>query len=272
MADDDGSGYAHPVKKPYEPAADPSTDRSTESRTQPSTDPATEPSTDPATELRRQGGLALRLAAGGGLAALVATPFLLLMLLVTSESEELENVDQFVADTANTWALSRPWAVDTLDILEQVLAPWTFRAMVLVAVLLLWRRGDRRLATWAVVTMALGGALGVLAKDLVERARPTFAEPVATAAWYSFPSGHALNSMLGAGVLLLLSLPHLSHRGRIAAWVSAAAVVAVTGFDRIGLGVHFLSDILGGWVVALAVLAGTTVAFGTSPRARARKP
>jgi membrane-associated phospholipid phosphatase len=30
--------------------------------------------------------------------------------------------------------------------------------------------------------------------------------------------------------------------------------------------VHFLSDVLAGWVVALAVLAGTTVAFGTRPR------
>jgi membrane-associated phospholipid phosphatase len=255
MADNDGPGYAHPVSPPYEPVTDPSTD----------------PSTDPATEVRRQGGLALRLAGGAGLAALVATPFVFLMLLVTSESEELESVDRSVADAANAWAVTRPWAVDTLDVLEQVLAPWTFRAVVLVAAVLVWRRGARRLATWAVTTMAVGGTLGVVAKSLVERARPTFAEPVATASWYSFPSGHALNSMLGAGVLLLLALPHLRRRGRIAAWATATAVVALTGFDRIGLGVHFLSDVLAGWVVALAVLAGTTVAFGTSTRSPTSK-
>ena len=250
MAEDHGPGYVHRVSQPYEPVPDASAD----------------PSTDPATEVRRQGGLALRLAAGAGLAALVATPFVFLMLLVTSESEELESVDRSVADAANAWAVTRPWAVDTLDVLEQVLAPWTFRAVVLVAAVLVWRRGARRLATWAVVTMAVGGTLGVVAKSLVERARPTFAEPVATASWYSFPSGHALNSMLGAGVLLLLALPHLRRRGRIAAWSTAIAVVALTGFDRIGLGVHFVSDVLAGWVVALAVLAGTTVAFGTRQR------
>jgi undecaprenyl-diphosphatase len=156
--------------------------------------------------------------------------------------------------------------VDTLDVVEHVLAPWTFRVVVFVVAVLFWLRGARRLATWAVVTMAIGGALGVLIKGLVERARPIFAEPVATASWYSFPSGHALNSMLGAGVLLLLALPHLRRRGRIAAWTAALSVVALTGFDRVGLGVHFLSDVLAGWIVAVAVLVGTTVAFGTRPR------
>ncbi len=250
MAEDDASGYPHRVSQPYEPV----------------TDPSAEPAADAVTEVRRQGGLALRLAAGAGLAALVATPFVFLMLLVTSESEELEGVDRTVADSANAWAVTRPWAVDTLDVVEHVLAPWTFRVVVFVVAVLFWLRGARRLATWAVVTMAIGGALGVLIKGLVERARPIFAEPVATASWYSFPSGHALNSMLGAGVLLLLALPHLRRRGRIAAWTAALSVVALTGFDRVGLGVHFLSDVLAGWIVALAVLAGTTVAFGTRPR------
>ena len=239
-------GYAYRVSQPYEPVAD--------------------SSAEPATQVRRQGRLALRLTAGAGLAALVAIPFLLLMLLVTSESERLHRLDRSVADTMNTWSLSRPWAVDTLDALEQVLSPWTFRVVVLVAAVWVWRRGARRLATWAVVTMAVGGVLGVLVKGLVERARPTFDEPVATAGWYSFPSGHALNSLLGVGVLLLLALPHLSRRGRAAAWAAAVAVVVLTGFDRVGLGVHFLSDVLAGWLVALAVLAGTTVAFGTSRR------
>ena len=229
-------------------------------------EPLAESSAEPAAQVRRQGRLALRLMAGGGLAALVAIPFVLLMLLVTSESERLERLDRSVADALNLWAQDRPWAVDTLVILEQVLTPWTFRIAVLLVAVLLWRRRARRLAIWAVVTMAVGGVLGVVAKGLVERARPTFPEPVATASWYSFPSGHALNSMLGAGVLLLIALPHLGPRGRVVAWATAVAVVVLTGFDRIGLGVHFLSDVLAGWVVALSVLVGTSVAFGTSRR------
>ncbi len=100
--------------------------------------------------------------------------------------------------------------------------------------------------------MAVGGILGVLLKLLVDRARPAFPEPVAHASGYSFPSGHALNSMLGVGVLLLVFLPVLRGTGRIIAYVAGAAVVLLTGYDRVALGVHYVSDVLAGWVVALA--------------------
>jgi undecaprenyl-diphosphatase len=84
---------------------------------------------------------------------------------------------------------------------------------------------------------------------------------VAWAGDYSFPSGHAQNSLLGVAVLLLIVLPLLRRRGKVAAWCAAVSVVALTGFDRVALGVHYLSDVLAGWLVALALLAGTTVAF-----------
>ena len=92
---------------------------------------------------------------------------------------------------------------------------------VLGVAIWLWRRGAQRLAVWAVVTMAVGGVLGVLLKLLVDRARPAFPEPVAHASGYSFPSGHALNSMLGVGVLLLVFLPVLRGTGRIVAYAGS---------------------------------------------------
>ena len=124
---------------------------------------------------------------------------------------------------------------------------------VLVVAVWLWRRGAKRLAAWAVVTMVIGGVLGVVLKLLVERARPAFPEPVAHASGYSFPSGHALNSMLCVGVLILVFLPVLRPAGRVLAYAVGALVVLLTGFDRVALGVHFVSDVLAGWVVALAV-------------------
>ncbi|MGI8535176.1 MAG: phosphatase PAP2 family protein [Mycobacteriales bacterium] len=50
---------------------------------------------------------------------------------------------------------------------------------------------------------------------------------------------------------------------RALAWSAAVGVVLLTGFDRIALGVHFVSDVLAGWIAAGAVLAGTATAFGT---------
>jgi undecaprenyl-diphosphatase len=206
-------------------------------------------------------GLLARLGLGAGIAALVAIPFTLLLVLVESEWEPLERLDRSVADTLNSLTRGDSFLVDGLEVGADVFDPWVFRGLAVGVAVWLWIRGARRLATWAVVTITVGGILGVVLKALVERARPSFDEPVAHAGGYSFPSGHALNSMLGVAVLILIFLPVLSRVGRAIAFGVGAAVVLVTGFDRVALGVHFVSDVIAGWVVALAVVAGTTIGF-----------
>jgi undecaprenyl-diphosphatase len=112
-----------------------------------------------------------------------------------------------------------------------------------------------------VTTAAVGGVVGVLLKLVVTRARPAFDQPVAHAGGYSFPSGHALNSFLCTGVLILVFLPILSRAGRWLAFALGTAIVLLTGFDRVALGVHYVSDVVAGWIVALACLASTAAAF-----------
>ena len=202
-----------------------------------------------------------RLALGGLAALAVAIPFTLLALLVLSEWGPLARLDAHVANDLNAYALARPYLVDVLHIASVVFDPWVFRLVVAVVAGWLWTRGAKRLAVWAVTTTVIGGVLGVVLKLIVSRARPAFDEPVAHAGGYSFPSGHALNSFLCTAVLILVFLPVLSRAGRMLAYALGAAVVLLTGFDRIALGVHYVSDVLAGWIVALAVLAGTARAF-----------
>lgn len=223
-------------------------------------DPDVPPSAPPD---RREVRLAVRLALAAALAAAVALPFLGLLLLVEGQAEWLERLDVDLAESLHRWAIERPGVVDALDVVAVVLGPWMFRLLVVAAAAVLWVRGARRLAIWAVMTMAIGGVLGVVLKEIVERARPSFPDPVATASSSSFPSGHALNSFLGAAILLLIVLPVLGRRGRAVAWTLAVSVVALTGFDRTALGVHYLSDVVAGWIAAAAVVVGTTTAFGT---------
>jgi membrane-associated phospholipid phosphatase len=202
-----------------------------------------------------------RLALGGLAALAVAVPFILLALLVLGHWHPLAQLDARVADDLNSYARVRPHLVDALRILANVFDPWVFRAAVVLVSVWLWRRDARRLAIWAVTTMTIGSVLGALLKLVVSRTRPAFEQPVAHSNGYSFPSGHAVNSFLCTGVLILVFLPVLSRTGRWLAYVLGAAVVLLTGFDRVALGVHYVSDVIAGWIVALACLAGTAGAF-----------
>jgi undecaprenyl-diphosphatase len=220
-----------------------------------------------------------RLGARLGLAALAAAvfavPFAALLVLVRDSWAPLAHLDEAVAERLHGATLARPWLADTLTVVSYATSPWVFRVAVLAAAVVLWRRGARRPAVWAAGTMALGGTLGGLVKVLVARARPTFDEPIYTAAGYSFPSGHALNSLLGCTLLLLLLLPVLRDHGRtatVAAVLVAATVVLLTGYDRVGLGVHYVSDVLAGWTLALATVAATTVAFEAWRQGEGRTP
>jgi membrane-associated phospholipid phosphatase len=200
------------------------------------------------------------------LAAGLALPFVVLLLLLEGRDQTLERLDLRTAERFHGWALDSDALVVAGEVVAVVLDPWVYRAVVLAVAVWLWRRGAHRTAVWAVGTMAVGGLLSAGLKLAVGRPRPSFEDPVATSGGYSFPSGHAMGSMLGAAVLLLLLLPHLSPAGRRTAWALAAGTVLLTGLDRIVLGVHYLSDVVAGWSAALALVVAMTVALGPSSR------
>jgi membrane-associated phospholipid phosphatase len=149
---------------------------------------------------------------------------------------------------------------------------WRLGALILVVWLV--RRGAARLAWWVVLTITLGGMLGAVLKLLVGRGRPDLLDPVAQATGYSFPSGHALNSALGAGVFLLVLLPFTSGRPgrRIALWTVVVVVPLVTGVCRVGLGVHWTSDVVAGWLLGVAVVVTTAAGFEAWRRHSGRRP
>jgi membrane-associated phospholipid phosphatase len=205
-----------------------------------------------------------RLALAALAAFLVAVPVTLLALAARGGWAPVRNFDLRVAADLHRTIGGQQWLVDTLNVLDTVLHPTVFRVAVVVLVVVLARRGAWRLAWWAAITMATGSALGLVLKLIVARSRPSFDMPLATAPGYSFPSGHALNSTVGALVLLLAVLPALpTVRRRVAAWVAAVAVIGLTAFDRIALGVHYVSDVVAAWLVGVALVAATAAAFET---------
>lgn len=208
-------------------------------------------------------GLGSRLLAGALATVAVTVPLTLLTALVLSRSADLRAWDTSVVDAVHGQVIIRPELGRLLGWLSVVTHPYTVRAVTAVLVTWLWLHRQRRRAVWLAATIAIGGALSPLLKDAVARARPVFEHPVALAPGYSFPSGHALNSMLLAACVVLLL--HGPTRGRplrrASSWTGAVLFVLVTGADRVGLGVHYTTDVIAGWLVALATVAITTTAF-----------
>ncbi|MFE3636607.1 phosphatase PAP2 family protein [Streptomyces cellostaticus] len=203
-----------------------------------------------------------RLLGGAALAAVAAVAFGLLLTLVEGQWRPLRHLDTSAARDLHAYALRHPGWTDVLHLLsDRIWDPSTLRAAVAVLTGWLLYRRAWRLAAWAAVTAVAGGLIGLLAKIVVERARPALHDPVAHAAGYSFPSGHAMTATTSFAVFMLVLAPLVPRAWRVACWCVAVFCVLGVGFTRVALGVHWFSDVLGGWLLGVAVVSLTAWAF-----------
>lgn len=120
-----------------------------------------------------------------------------------------------------------------------------------------------------VLTVPVGMLLNVLLKNIFQRARPSFDNPLLTLTTYSFPSGHAAGATLFYGVLAAyLICRAASWRWRMAIALLAILLVTLVGLSRIYLGVHYLSDVLAALAASSGWLAVSLTAVGTLRKRR----
>lgn len=127
-------------------------------------------------------------------------------------------------------------------------------ALVAISGLVAARVRPERWATgWA---LALGtlGAWGLIdgIKFLAHRPRPSLYTPLIPTGGYSFPSGHALIGVAVYGLLAHMLLPRVRNRSKRVLLGIVSAIFALSiGVSRVYLGVHYPSDVLAGWCLAL---------------------
>ena len=208
----------------------------------------------------------------GAAIALVAVPFGLLLFLVEDRWSPLYSVDAGARDDLHALAVDSGALVTALKVLSTIGSALVyFPLFAAVAAWLAWRRLPR-LAAFVVVTVGGSALLNLLVKLAVHRARPVLPDPVAHAAGASFPSGHAQSAVVAASVLLLVFLPLLGGAARTIAIAVAVAYVLAIGFARVALGVHFVSDVLAGYVLGAAWTAAMIAAFNTWRRESGKPP
>ncbi|MFF7440277.1 phosphatase PAP2 family protein [Streptomyces sp. NPDC008122] len=197
---------------------------------------------------------------------------LILLLLVAVGWSPLLSFDRSVAEALHRSALAHPGFTHVNRVLtDWVWDPWTMRALAAVATVLLWWRKERRPALWVAGTSLLAAGLQQALKSLVDRDRPQWTDPIDSARYSAFPSGHAMTATVTCGLLLWVLALHWRDEWR--GWGTVAGVAAVSvlgvGFTRVYLGVHWPSDVVEGWLLGWFCVAVAVLTYRWSERREA---
>jgi undecaprenyl-diphosphatase len=124
------------------------------------------------------------------------------------------------------------------------------------AILIIVRRKWLVLAAWIAGFMG-AGALSYMLKIVIHRPRPVGASAFLHGETFSFPSGHALGSLVGYGMLAYVIGANWleSRRARLRLAIATAVLVIAIGISRLYLGVHYFSDVVGGYAVGILWLS-----------------
>jgi undecaprenyl-diphosphatase len=202
--------------------------------------------------------------------AAAALVFTILLAGVRLQWRPLESVDHGAAARINGLVAGHPALVSVVKAVTWLGSDGVLWTIIGVSAVFLAFRRRWRLVAYLLVTGAGALVMDPLGKDLVGRLRPVVAHPIAHGGGNSFPSGHSLGSIVCYGAVFLVFLPAARGRWRTALRAVIVTLVALIGISRILLGVHYLSDVLGGWTLGITWLGLTAFAFELTRRAEGR--
>ena len=196
-----------------------------------------------------------------------ALVFTILLVLVRLQWRPLESVDHGAAVHINALVAGHPALVAVVKAVTWLGSDGVLWTIIGVSAVFLAFRRRWRLVLYLLVTGAGALVMDPILKDLVGRLRPVVAHPIAHGGGNSFPSGHSLGSIVCYGAVFLVFLPAARGRWRAVLRAVIVTLVALIGISRILLGVHYLSDVLGGWTLGITWLGLTAFAFELTRRA-----
>ena len=131
-------------------------------------------------------------------------------------------------------------------------------SVVVLCLLLMILPGRMKIGLPVTLMVVAGFLVQTLFKMLIARPRPDAAFWLVDESTYSFPSGHSnINMIIWIALFVLVGRLLISKNHRTAAFILRivfAAIAVLIGFSRLYLGVHYPSDVLGGWFLAGTLL------------------
>ncbi|WP_428908384.1 phosphatase PAP2 family protein [Niallia sp. Krafla_26] len=171
--------------------------------------------------------------------------------LVTFDHTIITAIQSAISDRNTLWMLM---------ITELGSVKWITIFVILTAVWLLYKK-KYSLAIFMMAASGIGALFNMWLKWLFKRERPDIL-PLLSEESFSFPSGHAMGSFIFYGSLAYLII-HLVHKKswQLFSIVVNALFILFIGLSRIYLGVHFPSDIVGGYLAGSAWLLSCIILF-----------
>lgn len=127
--------------------------------------------------------------------------------------------------------------------------------LIVIAVLILVFIKNKKQGVAVAINLALAPLTNQIVKQFFRRPRPALEYRLIEETGFSFPSGHSMTSMAFYGFLIYLVYNNVKNK--TVKWMLItllSLVILSVGFSRIYLGVHYTSDVLGGFVEGIAYL------------------
>ncbi|QWF22509.1 phosphatase PAP2 family protein [Nocardioides sp. LMS-CY] len=201
-------------------------------------------------------------------AALCFVLFGLLLLAVVGDAAWLVDLDDR-GEGSQTWATDVGWLHDVLRVIEVATGTIAMTAYTAVLFVLLLRRYHRA-AFFTAGVMIVTAVATTLLKGLVDRDRPPWQSTEALLHNGAFPSGHASSITAFAGIVIVLVGMLVRRRSvRRLAYVGAVLLVVVVCLDRVLLGRHYPSDVVGGVLLGAGFVLLAIGLYNPRPRGHA---
>ncbi|HEX5597848.1 MAG TPA: phosphatase PAP2 family protein [Micromonosporaceae bacterium] len=178
--------------------------------------------------------------------------FVVLLGLVVGGWAPLAEADSAISEAFRGYGRSSPALIRGLRIATDLAATVPFVTAGAVASLLLLAGREWRAAAFCALTTALVPALWLALHRLLEHPRPR--DGFVATHTNGFPSGHTSMATAAAVAAVLLLWPQLNRAGRVVTVVVAASFAVFIGLTRVALLAHWPVDVLGGWLLGLAVV------------------
>jgi len=142
--------------------------------------------------------------------------------------------------------------IDIFEIITNIVSWWSLLIICIIIFTIMYKKKKINDFKFLLINIFSSMLITRLFKIIFQRERPIW--PLINETGYSYPSGHTLTATCFYGTLIILVNKYLKGKLKIFVNIFLVIMIILTGLSRIYLGVHYLSDVIAGYILGVIVL------------------